>query len=87
MVPKVVPTHSTYGAVLSYKRAMQGEEQIYRDPTDPDQALTASGAIISLSEYRQGRGEVSDLPDPPRELLDDLKIHELPDGTWMTIPF
>ena len=87
MVPKVVPTHSTYGEVLSYKRAMQGEEQIYRDPTDPEQALTASGAIIQLSEYRRGRGDVSELPEPPQELLDDLKIHELPDGTWMQIPF
>ncbi|WP_282153953.1 hypothetical protein [Ruegeria atlantica] len=87
MVPKVGPTHSTYGQVLSYKRAMQGEEQIYRDPTDPEQAITASGAVISLSEYRKGRGDVSDLPDPPQELLDDLKIHELPDGTWMQIPF
>lgn len=87
VVPKLGPSHSTYGQVLSYKRAMQGEEQIYRDPTNPDQALTASGAIIQLSEYRQGRGDVSELPVPPKKLLDNLNIHELPDGTWMQIPF
>lgn len=88
MVPKLGPGVVTLGEIDAHERAVSGEDQLYRDSTDPEnRALSASGAVILLSEYQKGRRAVSDLPDAPQDLLDEMNLCQMRDGTWMQIPF